>query len=250
MSERKHGRRYSFNEKKDILDYLEKNTYKNTSEKFKISETTLSRWRKEIKSGSKTNRTKIIISLPKFWLEYLNEQIEADVWEDYSDAILRIIRDYVKLAKDADSKYLERAKKILPSLVNLNPNIDSMLLFRANEVIYKTERWESTEGISDFMKNWTHALKLRRKNYWFKTKEKLGSLNSFEYQEIEFQSETYYIRDLSVKHLVGVKKSQKSNYLLGLKRKLTEKDVYIFAKVNATDESSLLLAMNTLKRAA
>ena len=73
MSERSHGRRYSFAEKKEILDYLERNTYKDTSEKYKISETTLSRWKKTIKSGSKKNRLKIIISLPKFWLEYLNE---------------------------------------------------------------------------------------------------------------------------------------------------------------------------------
>jgi hypothetical protein len=254
MSERKHGRRYSFKEKKDILDYLEKHTYKDTSEKFNISETTLSRWRKEIKSGSKYNRSKIIISLPKFWLEYLNEQIEADKWEDYSDAIITIIRDYVKLAKDADSNYLERAKEILPSLVNLNPNIDSMLLFSANDIIYKTDKWESTKGISNLIKSWKKYLINVKKHYWYKDKElynlRKQNLKSFEYQEFEFQNEIYHIRDISVKHLVGVKKSQKSSLLLALKRKLTENDVYILAKVEEIGENSLLLAMDTLKRAA
>ncbi|MHA2039067.1 MAG: leucine-rich repeat domain-containing protein [Promethearchaeota archaeon] len=249
MSERKNGRRYSFKEKKDILDYLEKHTYKNTSEKFSISETTLSRWRKEIKSGSKYNRTKIIISLPKFWLEYLNEQIEADVWEDYSDAILTIIRDYIKLAKDADSNYLERAKEILPSLVNLNPNIDSMLLFSVNDVIYKTERWESTKGISNLIKSWKKCLINVKKHYWYKDKE-LDNLRKQNLKSFEFQNEIYHIRDISAKHLVGVKKSQKSSLLLALKRKLTENDVYILAKAEEIGDNSLFLAMDTLKRAA
>ena len=265
---RKHGRRYLFKEKKDILDYLEKHTYKDTSEKFKISETTLSRWKKEIKSGSKINRTKIIISIPKFWLEYLNEQIEADVWENYSDAILKIIRDYVKLAKDADSNYLERVKEILPSLVNLNPNIESMLISSSNEVIYKTEQWESTEGILNLIKIWKDGAHWHQdwRNKWKKSahlrqdwilqdhEEEMvntKNLNSF-----EFQNETYSVRDISVKHLIAVKRgirpsSPLSRYLLGLKRKLTETDVYIFAIAkNIEDSSSMTLAVNALKRAA
>ena len=96
MSEKHHGRRYLFPEKKEILKYLEKHTYKDTSEKYRISEPTLARWRNMIKSESKKNKVKLVISLPKFWLEYLNEQIESDVWEDYSDAILNVIRYYFK----------------------------------------------------------------------------------------------------------------------------------------------------------
>ena len=263
MSERNHGRRYSFEEKKEILDYLERHTYKGTSEKYLISETTLSRWKKALKSGSKKNRSKIIISLPKFWLEYLNEQIEADEWEDYSDAILTIIRFYFRsqqASKHADSKYLESAKEILPSLVNLNPNIESMLLSSFNEVLYKTEQWESTEGILNLIKIWK---KVGHKN-WINKRKKYAHLrqdwimqdpeeemvNTKNIRFFEFQNEIYSIRDISVKHLIAVKRGNRTSYLLGLKRKLTETDVFIFAIAKSSEESSLLLAMDSLKRAA
>ena len=53
MSDNVHGRRYSFSEKKEILEYLESHTYKETCEKFGISEPTLARWKRMIKSESK-----------------------------------------------------------------------------------------------------------------------------------------------------------------------------------------------------
>ena len=104
MSEKGHGRRYSFSERKEILEFLENHTYKETNEIYGISETTLSRWRKTIKSESKKNKMKIVISLPKFWLEYLNDQIESDVWDNYSDAVLSTIRYYFKNQKE-NEKY-------------------------------------------------------------------------------------------------------------------------------------------------
>jgi len=234
MKGRNHGRRYTFSEKREILDYLENHTYKEACTKYGISEPTLSRWRQALKSERKKNRAKLTITLPKFWLEFLNEQITLDIWKDHSDAILNTIRYYLRHQKSihhAESKYLEDVKELIPNLLKLNPNIDSLLLSSSNEVIYKTKRWKSTEGILDLIENWKKA-------------------SSGKLKEFEFQNETYYIRDISVKHLVGVKKSQRSGYLLGLKRKLTENDVYIFAKAKETEDSSLLLAMNTLKRTA
>jgi Leucine-rich repeat (LRR) protein len=182
----------------------------------------------------------------------LNEQIESDVWEDYSEAILSTIRYYFRNQKsieNADTKYLETAKGILPSLVNLNPHIESMLLTSSTEVIYKTELWESTKEIQDLIESWEKAIP-RRGPSWLRDREKLGSLKSFKGQEFEFQNELYNIRDISVKHLIGVKKSQGSSFLLGLKKKLTETDVYILAIAKEIEENSLILAMNTLKRAA
>ena len=79
MSEKIHGRRYSFPEKKEIIKYLEDHTYKDTCEKFGVSEPTLARWKKLIKSKSKKNKLKLVISIPKFWFQYLTEQIESDV---------------------------------------------------------------------------------------------------------------------------------------------------------------------------
>ena len=260
MSERNHGRRYSFTEKKEILNYLETHTYKDTCDKYGISETTLSRWRKAIRSGSKKNRSKIIISLPKFWLEYLNEQIETDVWENYSDAFLSILRDYFRSQtsnRKEDLKYLDNVKEIIPKLLELNLNIDAMLLSRENEVIYKSERWGSTEGIQNLIENWKKIYDEWINNPpWWKTESK----RSGKVREFEFQNKKYNIRDMSVKHLIGVKKKEalpptgedqeKTKFLLGLKRKLTENYVYIFAKVKDIEGSPLWLVMDTLKRTA
>jgi len=46
--------------------------------------------------NTSTNRTKIVVSLPNFWLECLNEDIIAGVWSDYSDAVIDIIRTYFR----------------------------------------------------------------------------------------------------------------------------------------------------------
>ena len=234
MSERKHGRRYLFKEKKDILDYLEKHTYKDTSERFRISETTLSRWRKEIKSGSKINRTKIIISLPKFWLEYLNEQIESDVWENYSDAILNVIRYYFKAKtsnQNVDSSYLKNIEKVVSTFLNSNPDIDSVALANSTKVLYKTEQWGSTEGIIQFIESWKKSSRIK---------------------EIQFENNKYLIRDISVKHLICSPKGHNLGFLLLLKKKLEKGDVYIIAKTKEIGKYQINIgvAMNTLKKIA
>lgn len=46
--------------------------------------------------NTSTNRTKIVVSLPNFWLERLNEDIVAGIWTDYSDAVIDIIRTYFR----------------------------------------------------------------------------------------------------------------------------------------------------------
>lgn len=43
-----------------------------------------------------TNRTKIVLSVPNFWLEYLNENIMSGIWNDYSDAIIDVIRFFYR----------------------------------------------------------------------------------------------------------------------------------------------------------
>lgn len=46
--------------------------------------------------STSTNRTKIVLSIPNFWLECLNEDIMSGIWTDYSDAIVDIIRTYFR----------------------------------------------------------------------------------------------------------------------------------------------------------
>jgi hypothetical protein len=125
-----------------------------------------------------------------------------------------------------------------------------MLFSRENEIVYKSERWGSTEGIQNLIENWKKMYDEWISNPpWYKTESK----RSGKVREFKFQNKKFNIRDMSVKHLIGVEKNdqEKINYLLGLKRKLTENYVYIFAKVNDTiGGNSLLLAMDALKRTA
>ncbi len=46
--------------------------------------------------STSTNRTKIVLPIPNFWLECLNEDIMSGIWNDYSDAIVDIIRTYFR----------------------------------------------------------------------------------------------------------------------------------------------------------
>jgi hypothetical protein len=46
--------------------------------------------------STSTNTTKIVLSIPNFWLECLNEDIMSGIWNDYSDAIVDIIRTYFR----------------------------------------------------------------------------------------------------------------------------------------------------------
>ncbi|NVM37080.1 MAG: hypothetical protein HWN81_15895 [Candidatus Lokiarchaeota archaeon] len=52
-----------------------------------------------IKSVANTSR--IIFSIPTFWLDLLNENIEQGIWMDYSDAIVDIIRTYFRMRMDS-----------------------------------------------------------------------------------------------------------------------------------------------------
>jgi len=64
-------------------------------------------WEKEGKPTTLTtkksevgNISKIIFSIPNFWLDLLNDKIEGGVWLDYSDAIIDIIRTYFRTQID------------------------------------------------------------------------------------------------------------------------------------------------------
>jgi len=46
------------------------------------------------------NTSKIIFTIPNFWLGLLNENIESGIWIDYSDAIVDIIRTYFRIKMD------------------------------------------------------------------------------------------------------------------------------------------------------
>jgi len=52
------------------------------------------------KRSTSSNKTKIVLSIPNFWLERLNEGIMSGVWKDYSDAINDTTRFYFRAQLD------------------------------------------------------------------------------------------------------------------------------------------------------
>ena len=87
-------------------------------------------WRTTQFSTSKltTNMTKIVLSMPNFWLERLNEDILGGIWTDYSDAILDIIRTYFR-TRTADvqpekRKPLNMRRKILSELKEVTEPVE------------------------------------------------------------------------------------------------------------------------------
>ena len=48
------------------------------------------------KRNTSNSKTKIVLSIPNFWLESLNEGILSGIWTDYSDAINDITRFYFR----------------------------------------------------------------------------------------------------------------------------------------------------------
>ena len=85
------------------------------------------------KKNLSTNRTKIVVSLPNFWLERLNEDIVTGIWTDYSDAVIDIIRTYfrtrmedIRLISPAISKQPVGLRKEIMGELNVysNPFLD------------------------------------------------------------------------------------------------------------------------------
>jgi hypothetical protein len=63
--------------------------------------------------------TKIIFSIPTFWLDLLNENIEAGIWMDYSDAIVDIIRTHFRIRMDS----YKPARVDIPTFVEKGENL-------------------------------------------------------------------------------------------------------------------------------
>lgn len=105
------GRKIDKEKYERILKRLkEGDTHASIVESEKCSYGTISaakEWEKQGKPTTLTtkknlvgNTSKIIFSIPNFWLEFLNDKIEEGVWLDYSDAIVDIIRTYFRTRID------------------------------------------------------------------------------------------------------------------------------------------------------
>jgi len=146
--------------------------------------------------NTSTNRTKIVVSLPNFWLERLNEDIVAGVWTDYSDAVIDIIRTYFRTRMEdipkkspALSKQLVGLREeMMGELEERPPNIDiqpSKPTLR-KEVMGELKEFFSPEQLREFFRTYIGGdntipkerakLRKERKEEFIKEKERIFSI--------------------------------------------------------------------------
>ena len=62
------------------------------------------------------NATTVVLSIPNYWLERLNEDISSGIWSDYSDAIIDITRFYFRTQMESKPELSSaRKREILSS---------------------------------------------------------------------------------------------------------------------------------------
>jgi len=129
-----------------------------------------------------SNRTKIVISIPNFWLERLNEDIVAGGWLDYSDAIVDIIRTYFRTRMEPHTHVQIETPRGGRSPANLRRNIFKELKeFNSPERF--REFFRTAYGDDDSIPKERATLQKNRRSEFTKEMELIKS--SFKGQESE-----------------------------------------------------------------
>jgi len=138
-----------------------------------------------------TNRTKIVVSLPNFWLERLNEDIVAGIWVDYSDAVIDIIRTYfrtrtedIRLNSPAISKQPVGLRKQIMGELNISAKDRDPTLRK--KIMGELKESFSPEQLRKFFKTYVEdddsipkeraRLRKERKEEFIKEKERIFSI--------------------------------------------------------------------------
>ncbi len=117
--------------------------------------------------NTSTNRTKIVLSIPNFWLECLNEDIMSGIWNDYSDAIIDIIRTFYRIQIEESPKIRcggdpKTRRKILGELKTsfINPILEEVKLTNKEE---KKKRKEELENELKRINNALEKMEIKEK---------------------------------------------------------------------------------------
>lgn len=250
MSENGHGKRFKPSEKHVIMDYLTNHTYKQVSERFKVSEPTIARWRKSMMSESNSLLDKKIhLTLPDFWFEYLNEILEGGALGDnYNQVFVNILRNYAKnqiaqkQSSEAFSQYLRKINDLITNTMKRSPEIEAFLVVYQNKILIKTEEWGDPSTILSFVKHWDKNIAMSNKI-------------PPEMESFKIGDELFGIRDFSGDHILAGTRcdpwwnDDKRKLIVGVKRIEENEELILFARTrgNMGDYHSL---MDTVKRLA
>lgn len=61
--------------------------------------------------STSSNKTKLVLAIPNFWLECLNDDILSGIWIDYSDAINDIIRFFYRTRMESNPELSTERKR-------------------------------------------------------------------------------------------------------------------------------------------
>ena len=174
-----------------------------------------------------TNRTKIVVCLPNFWLERLNDDIVAGVWTDYSDAVIDIIRTYfrtriedVQVKSPALSKQLVGLREEMMGELNVYAKDRDPTLRK--EIMGELKESFSPEQLRKFFRTYIgdddsilkerEKLRKERKEEFIKEKERIFSL--FKDQK----PETYVFKNYHGEPLI----EEEYDVLIELEKKIGE----------------------------
>ncbi|MFX0103095.1 MAG: helix-turn-helix domain-containing protein, partial [Candidatus Hodarchaeota archaeon] len=226
MGKNKTGRRYSEQEKYEILNYLQNHTYKDTSAFFNISEQTLARWKRSLSLSVSDQNAKIVLGIPSYWLDYLNDKIAQNVWENYDDAILNIIKSYDRTQKSLgsvqdDNEFISQLSVILEELIENNPEIDAILARNRISIEFQSKLWPSSE-VNPLLKGWNRFLTHE--------KESVVNFAGMKYI-ITYGIPEQIVYAKSHKNSTGMKKIA-NDYICGVRKEFSRNTWYFFALVN------------------
>jgi hypothetical protein len=248
MDKNSNGKRYKPSEKNEILEFLESHTYKETFEKYNVSEPTIARWKKSLISLSDSNKT-INLILPDFWREYLDELVENQLMgKDYTEIIVTFLRQYArnqimkKKSTEALDKYLSNLETLISTTLHQSPEIEAFLVIFENKVFCKTDGWGETDTMISLVQIWNQK--------HLSINEILQFMPSF-----EINKEPFGMRDISRKHIIASSRGdtiiglQNRKLLIGLKRDFENDEVILFAR-SKPKRGDNQRVMNILKRIA
>ena len=182
---KKMTRKINMEKYKRILDRLEKEeSQKSIVIAEKCSYGTITSAKQWNKAGRPTtimttrnkssNTSKIVLSIPNFWLEYLNEDIMSGIWIDYSDAIVDIIRTFYRIQMEENPKiHSGRDPKARGKILGeLRANFKNPILEEV-KLTNKEEKEKQKEELENELKRINKALE----NMEMKEKEKKRNAN-------------------------------------------------------------------------
>ena len=245
MENQVHGRRYSPKEKGKILEYLETHTYKETCSQFNISEPTIARWKRAQASSVSDSKSKIIITISHYWLDYLNEKIQEDIWADYSTAVQDLLKHYARTQVNDNftQNKITLISKIQTAVTQLNQqsfDYDQIAALTKHDILFQSNERETPNKYQALRRQWKRALYGRKNSNSITLDEQKYIILSFTPEQIVFLKQNTDTTEERAKN-------KQREYICGVRRKIDQKMCYFFMEISDTNQN-IMISLANLQR--